>query len=395
MGNVAPVRLQPGSLPPDWRPLPEIPARRYTSTAFADLERDHLWSRTWLCAGREEELPQAGDYKLFEKTGRPILIVRGKDGLARAFYNICRHRGARVARGETGHAARLRCQFHSWSYNLEGELVAVPGEEGFACLDRAERGLIPVRCETWDGWLFVNFDDAAPPLSAFVAELGPQLRSTAMTSLRLVGKRNYVARSNWKTTMDAFLEAYHLDTIHPKTAAVVNDGRYSRIELLAGGHSWQALRRRKMLGEEVSGNDQPDIAGIDDHFREHGITYNVFPNLVAPIDPVGFPVLLMWPIDVEQCEIEVYFLGPAWESDRREAFYDSYFRFFDQLVGEDMDNLANIQLSLGTGMMKGPLLGFQEQRVYWLHQAIDDRIGASNIPEAQRVSQILSATTSD
>lgn len=392
MGEVTPVRLEAGALPPDWRPLPEIPARRYTDAAFEAAERDRLWKGTWLCAGRASELPEPGSYKLFEKTGQPIILVRGKDGVVRAFYNICRHRGARVARGETGRTTLLRCQFHSWSYNLQGDLVGVPGKEGFACLDTAERSLMPVRCEQWAGWLFINCDPEGQPFADFLGSLDDQLRSTDMASLRLVAKRTYVVESNWKTTMDAFLEAYHLDTIHPKTAAVVNDARYSRIALLDGGHSWQALRRKKLLGDEVSREDQPDIDGMEAHFRSFGITYNIFPNLVAPIDPVGFPVLLMWPIDAHRSEIEVYFLGPEWESEKREAFYDNYFRFFDQLVGEDMENLANMQVSLETGVMSGPLLGYQEQRVYWLHQAIDARIGAERIAPELQVAQVLAAT---
>lgn len=392
MDAITPVRLEAGSLPPDWQPLPEIPASRYTSAGFAQAERDRLWNRSWLCAARESELPDVGSYKMFEKTGQPILLIRGKDRVVRAFYNICRHRGARVAQGETGCTKLLRCMFHSWSYNLEGQLIGVPSEEGFASLDRSGRNLIPVRCESWNGWLFVNPAADAPPLADFLGTLDGQLRSTTMGALRLVAKRNYVVSSNWKTTMDAFLEAYHLDTIHPKTAAAVNDSRYSRIALLEGGHSWQALRRRRLLGDEVSGASQPDITAMDPHFREFVITYNIFPNLVAPIDPVGFPVLLMWPIDVERSEIEVYFLGPEWESERRADFYDNYFRFFDQLVAEDMDNLANIQVSLATGVMSGPLLGFQEQRIYWLHQAIDTLIGADHLPRGQQVADILTAT---
>jgi nitrite reductase/ring-hydroxylating ferredoxin subunit len=148
--------------------LPELPTARYTSAEFDALEKQYLWSRTWLCAGRTSQLPNPGDFMVFRKAGPSILLVRGKDGELRAFYNTCRHRGAPVVRGTQGHADLLRCQFHSWTYNLEGRLIGVPGQSGFPGLDRSQRGLIPVRCETAAGWIFTNLDANASSLTEFL-----------------------------------------------------------------------------------------------------------------------------------------------------------------------------------------------------------------------------------
>ena len=147
--------------PEDFPRLPDIPARRYTHPEFFDLEREHVWKRSWLCVGHQGEMPEVGSYRLCEETGSPILIVHGKDQQFRAFYNTCRHRGGPVVREPCGKAAMLRCQYHSWTYDLSGNLVSVPDERDFVDLDKTERSLIPLRCEMWGGWIFVNEDPNA------------------------------------------------------------------------------------------------------------------------------------------------------------------------------------------------------------------------------------------
>ena len=112
-----------------------------------------------------------GAYKLCDIAGAPVLLVRGEDDVVRAFYNSCRHRGAPVVRETCGVARMLTCQYHSWTYDLRGELARVPDERDFVGLSRDERALPPVRCEAWGGWYFVNLDHDAEPLLDFLGPL--------------------------------------------------------------------------------------------------------------------------------------------------------------------------------------------------------------------------------
>ncbi|HVW34208.1 MAG TPA: aromatic ring-hydroxylating dioxygenase subunit alpha, partial [Acidimicrobiia bacterium] len=236
------------SLPPEWPPLPDLPVGRYTSEELYRLERDELFRRTWVYAAHESELPEPGSYVVFDRTGAPIVVVRGADRVVRAFYNTCRHRNAPVVQGSCGTARRLTCTFHSWSYDLEGALVAVPDEFQFCGLDRSERGLVPVRCETWLGFVFVNEDPGAAPLLDF---LGPVAREITPEyggqPLRIVHRRRRSLACNWKVAIEAFLEVYHLRTVHPKTLAPYLDGKASAIALFPHGHS--RMSTRALVGE--------------------------------------------------------------------------------------------------------------------------------------------------
>src|SRR2546421_1533157 len=236
------------SPPPEWPGLPDLPVGRYTDHELFRLEADVLFRRTWVYAGHESELAEPGSYLVFARTGSPILIVRGQDRVVRAFYNTCRHRNAPVVHGSCGTARRLVCTFHSWAYDLEGSLVAVPDEFQFSGLDRSERGLVPVRCESWLGFLFVNEDPGALSLADF---LGPVAREITPEydgqPLRIVHRRRLTLGCNWKVAVEAFLEVYHLRTVHPKTLAPYLDGKASAVALFPHGHS--RMVTRAMIGE--------------------------------------------------------------------------------------------------------------------------------------------------
>ena len=162
--------------PPEGFPaFPDIPTGRHTSQAFYELEQAHVWPNVWVLAGRENEIPHPGDYLLFDKLGVPLLVIRGRDGVVRCFFNTCRHRGAPVVREAQGNADRLRCQYHSWTYDTAGNLISVPDERDFVDLRRDERALNQVRCEIFGGWIFINQDPDAMPLLEWLGPVAGQL----------------------------------------------------------------------------------------------------------------------------------------------------------------------------------------------------------------------------
>ncbi len=141
----------------------------FTSERIFRDELERIFYRYWVYVAHESEVPEPGDYFVFEDLGVPLLVVRGTDGEVRCFYNTCQHRGAPVVRDRQGSSRRLRCQYHSWTYEVdEGTLVAVPDERDFVDLDWERRCLPRVRCDEYAGFVFVNRDLDAQPLADFI-----------------------------------------------------------------------------------------------------------------------------------------------------------------------------------------------------------------------------------
>ena len=376
--------------PAGFPPLPEIPGGRYTREDFHALEMEHVWRKSWVCAGTEEGLREAGDYRVFDKLGVPMLLVRGRDAELRAFYNTCRHRGAPVVRQSSGRSTLLRCQYPSWTYGLDGRLVAVPDERDFSCLDKSTRGLLPVRCETWAGIVFVNLDADAMPLLEYLGSLPAELDCVGMEKLRAVHYKSYLIDCNWKAAADAFMEVYHINTIHPTNAGIMLDHKAAAMGLMTHGHSRMATRKNMNQGINfVEFEGAPDIGTMPDFYRNNNVAYGIFPNVITPVEPTGFPLLLFWPRGVHQCEMEALYIAPDWGAGERPPFWDTFIPIFDGVLDEDMLNLAPIQRSLNSGAFTGMMLNYQERRIYWFHEEIDRRIGAKNIPAGLAVKQLL------
>ena len=378
--------------PPDAFPsLPPLPTGRYTDPDFFALERDRLWSRTWLLVARDEDFDGPGSFRTFDRTGAPLLVVRGADGVLRAFFNTCQHRGAPVVREACGTAKRLRCQYHSWTYDLDGRLLQVPDRRDFGELDESARGLEPVRCEVYDGWVFVNQDRDAEPLDRWLGPVAAEWSPLRGSGLRAHGTRRERVPANWKIVADAFLETYHVKTIHPQTVSKLLDHRGAAMGLFPHGHSrmvtpkWEAAVERQRAAAPLL----PDIPGLDPLFAETNPAYSLFPNLITPLDTVGFPFILFWPVDLETTEVEWTFYGPPAETSEQEKGWELLLRVFDGVMEEDFQNLEPMQRSIASGALASIPLNYQERRIYHLHEEIDRQLGTDSVPESLRVAPML------
>lgn len=321
----------------------------------------------------------------------PLLLVRGADGVLRAFYNTCQHRGAPVVREACGTARRLTCQYHAWTYDLDGRLVGVPDRRDFTRLDEAERGLVPLRCERWGGFVFVNADPAAPALLDWLGPLAAELAPLHCEALRALAQRRERVPCNWKVAADAFLETYHVTTIHPATVARLLDPRGAVMGLFPNGHTRMVTPKRP---EALAGQrartlpGPPDLPGASALVRETNVAYGIFPNLVTPLDSCGFPIITFWPVDVRTTDVEWTWYAPAGESAEA-PFWRALLPAFDHVMGEDFTNLAPIQRSLESPGLRSIPLSYQERRIYWLHEQVDRMIGAERVPPALRVEPLL------
>ena len=203
---------------------------RYRTLEFQERERELLWMRTWQIAGRADELPEAGDWLVYSVFDQSFVIVRGRDGVLRGFVNACRHRGNALCTGK-GRSARFTCPYHSWSYGLDGQLIAVakpdfPGPVEDFVGPKEALGLLQVPVESFGGFIFLNPDAEAPPLAEFLGEAAEMLAPYHLEEMIPVGMNvRETIGSNWKVVMDAFHEGYHVQGVHPELVGSVDLSR--------------------------------------------------------------------------------------------------------------------------------------------------------------------------
>jgi phenylpropionate dioxygenase-like ring-hydroxylating dioxygenase large terminal subunit len=201
-----------------------IPKQRYTSREFAQLEWERMWTKVWLLAGRASDAPNPGDYVTFEIGPESVLIVRQRDGSLAARYNVCMHRGNRLREPGRGHASEFRCLFHGWRYDLDGRLLAALDPQCFPQGVPGDRlSLRPVRCETWAGFVFVCLDPNAKPLREYLGVIPEHLDPYHFERWKLAFDCTIEIECNWKTSVDAFNEAYHLSATHAWTIEFSDD----------------------------------------------------------------------------------------------------------------------------------------------------------------------------
>ncbi|HLO36302.1 MAG TPA: aromatic ring-hydroxylating dioxygenase subunit alpha, partial [Candidatus Deferrimicrobium sp.] len=193
-----------------------LPRRAYHDAAILDWEREHILRRDWVIVGRVDQAPDPGTYFTTELDGEPLIIVRGRDGVLRAFYNVCRHRGTAVVENPCGKIVRFQCPYHAWIYDLDGRLVRAKHTEDLDDFSFAEYSLAQVGCETWQGFVFLNLDPGAARLAAQLGDLDEHLARFDFADLRAARTITYDVAANWKFIAENYSECYHCPPLHPQ-----------------------------------------------------------------------------------------------------------------------------------------------------------------------------------
>jgi phenylpropionate dioxygenase-like ring-hydroxylating dioxygenase large terminal subunit len=378
--------------PPEGFPhLPDIPAGRYVDPQFLALEREHLWRRSWLYACHMDELPKPGSFIVVRKTGSPIVVVRGKDDVIRAFYNTCQHRGAPVVKDEKGCVQGFVCGYHGWTYGLDGGLINLRDKRDFVGLEMCERGLKPVQCGRFYQWVFINEDPGAEPLDSHFHPFLEYFRQFQPHDWRLVSQQSFDVKCNVKVLLDAFLEVYHLKSIHQNTVDRFLDHRGTTIALYRRGHSLMVTpnRRPDWVDPGTRGMRRVETATVIS--SRNNPSFNFFPNLVVPVDPTGCPFLLFWPLTDTTMRIECHWFAPNWGEGPPPDLWKVRIANFDRILDEDLQFAAAIQESVMSPGFSGIPLNYQERRIYHWHSELDRRIGRERVPAALQVPPVLDA----
>jgi glycine betaine catabolism A len=202
-----------------------LPGRDYYDPEIWRLEQDTLFTRSWFCIGRAEEMPNAGDYVARDVAGEGVVAVRGKDARIRAFYNVCRHRGTVLKDEGAGNTkGAFVCPYHNWTYDLEGALVGTPNVRADEDFDRSAYPLRHIACDEWDGFVFVHLGSNPQPLLDQLAEEpdGPlEYERYRVGELRTAHRIVYEVAANWKLIHDNYNECLHCPSVHPELSNIV------------------------------------------------------------------------------------------------------------------------------------------------------------------------------
>jgi len=215
-----------------------VPASRYTSPEFAAVERTRLWPRVWQLACTVDHVASPGDFFAYEVGPYSVLLVRGHDGVLRAFQNVCLHRGNELCAGSGGGLDELRCSYHRWCWDLEGRLREVPSRRGFGALRNEDYPLPGVQVGTWGPLVFVNLDTGAEPLDEFLEGVPDDAAWAGIEDFRCQFVVSTALACNWKTLIDGFSETYHVQGIHREMLPMCDDvnspqrlwGRHGKLE---------------------------------------------------------------------------------------------------------------------------------------------------------------------
>jgi phenylpropionate dioxygenase-like ring-hydroxylating dioxygenase large terminal subunit len=385
--------------PPEGFPhLPDMPAGRYTSQDYYDLEQKHIWKKSWLFAAHIDEVPDPGCFMKWENVGTPVIIVHGMDGHIRAFYNTCRHRGAPVVTQERGRSPRLMCGYHNWTYKTDGELVGVPEAHDFASLDKSCRSLIPIRCEMYGNLIFVNFDENAMSLRNWMGPLWDEWEEFGFDRVRLAARQSFELNCNWKVAMEANMEVYHVPFIHAETVAPLVDFKRNVNTIFPGGHA-------RMIAPPPKDTNRPHVRAIENPREWQSVetvgelgrtttqSYTMFPNWVSPLSDFFIPPLIFWPTGLNTTRLELITMALDWGDGPVPDLWTlpdgKGGREMSPIILEDTQFGEAIQKSMESDGFKSVPLSYQEARIYSFHQSCDKMIGLENVPKHLAVEQVI------
>jgi choline monooxygenase len=353
-----------------------LASRFYTDPAVLDIEKRRIFLRTWQLVGTLQQscgevngskrtISDPESFFTADVAGEPIVIVRDKQGDLRAFSNVCRHRAGPIALG-SGSKDVLRCQYHGWTYTLDGRLIGTPDVEGVEFFDRSTMGMVPLRCETWGQFIFVNFDLKAEPLSTFLGQIPEQARGFQFDGVEFAERRDYVIDCNWKIYVDNYLEGYHIPIAHPGLMKEIDYAHYRTDTFRYHSQQFAPIRAKKP--EDAGERLYAPGSGLQD-----ALYFWVFPNLMLNIYPDNIQTNVIVPLNYEKTlTIFEWFFHNAGAETVRERIRKTI-AFSDEVQREDVGLCEHVQRGLRSSTYdRGRYSVKRENGVHHFHMLLNE-----------------------
>jgi len=344
IARLRPVRDDQGEL--------SLPGWLYHDPEYFRVEMARVIRPSWQIVCHANDIPGAGDWRTLEILGGSIVVIRGDDGRARAFANVCRHRGSRLVDGEAGCAKRLTCPYHAWTYATDGRLIGVPDRQDYPGLDPARLGLVPVELEAWRGFLFVRLEGGGPSVAEMMAPYEVEAAAYPFEEMQALGRITLRPRDvNWKNVADNYSDGLHIKVAHPGLTRLF--GSDYRIE--AGPHVDRmsgdlVARPSANLSERAYQALLPAEAG------RTWLYYKLWPNVALDIYPDQVDFMHFVPVGPTQTMIrEVSYALPGGSREMKAARYLNW-RINRRVNDEDTALIRRVQQGMASGHYRpGPL----------------------------------------
>jgi len=426
----------PGGTPIARAPRPNlpdglIPKERYTSRDYMEREWTNLWKKVWLLGCREDDIPGAGDHYVTEIGRESILIVRQADGSVRAFYNVCQHRGNKLVHsvhkpqeGNQDGPTTFRCRYHNWEYKADGGFFNIPDLETFPQGAPPCGGLISVPCDIWGSFVWFSLDPEVEPLRDYLGVIPEHLDPYHFD--RMVCTRQVTVEwdCNWKASVDAFNESYHVQGIHPQLLYYLDDldiqidcyDKHNRYLIAFGvlsprvvspseipppikvvmrdagmdpasyeGSIYDAREAVQKFKRENGPAQGKDYSDLNDDQLTDDYHYMIFPNITMNVHADD---LMMFrqrphPDDPNKMFFDYYMFELPDNDFDWENFEKPQHRHYKYgetslglVINQDAYNLPHVQRGMKSEAFEGLWIGDQELRIRHFHKTLEDYVGA-------------------
>lgn len=336
-----------------------LPGWIYSDPEFFELEKRNIFRTSWQLVCHLSDIPNPGDYHCFDFLGESVVVVRGADGQARSFHNVCRHRASRLLDGPEGHCGgRITCPYHGWTYALEGRLVGVPQRETFRNFDIGRHGLVPLEQEIFMGFIFVRFESGLPSVREMMAPYAHEMAIYRMEELVPQGRVTLRPRAvNWKNIADNYSDGMHINVAHPGLTRLF--GRSYGIEAREWiDKMWGSLRDTpsRAWSERLYQKLLPEVDYLPPERQRLWTYFKLWPNVAFDIYPDQIDFMQFLPVSPTETLIrEIAYVRP---DSRREMRASRYLNWrINRLVNiEDKALVERVQTGMGSSSYTvGPL----------------------------------------
>jgi len=315
-----------------------IPSPWYFDGRIAELEQQSVFGRTWQVVGRADPVKENGGFFTADLAGEPVVVARGEDGVLRAFYNVCRHHAAAVVTEAEGCAKQFRCPYHGWTYGNDGALKGMVEFEGVCNFDRAKNGLVPIKVDTWENFVFVNLDERAAPLREFLGEVSGIVAPLQLTKkLKYFDRRIYTLHCNWKVYVDNHLDGgYHVPHAHKGLSSVTDYTKYT-IENF----------ERACLQSSPLSSGKKSEAGVAATRQGRAFYLWIYPNFMINAYEGVMDTNLVLPLSVDKCAVifDYYFVDVSKKAAKHNL---ASIKVSEKVQDEDMAICDSVQRGLAS-----------------------------------------------